>query len=77
MSWGKLLVNVASIFRYTSSDLLEYLEKDSEWLETQLEQYKPISTDFFTIFCFETYPTILVSGISLIVSLLVSIPSTP
>ena len=77
VSWGKLLVNVAPICRHTSSDLLEHLEKDSEWLETQLEQYKPISTDFFTIFCFETYPTTLVSGISLMVSPLASIASTP
>jgi hypothetical protein len=76
VSLGKLLVNVASIFRHTSSDLLEHLEKDSEWLETQLEQYKPISADIFTIFCFESYPTTLMSGISLVVSPLASLQLT-
>jgi len=68
VSLGKLLVNVASVFRHTSNDLLEHLEKDSEWLEIQLEQYKPISAEIFTIFCFETYPTRLMSGISVMVS---------
>jgi len=67
-SWGKLLVNVASIFQHTNADYLAYLEKDSEWLETQLEQYKPISSDIFTIFCYEGYPTPLKAGISAIVS---------
>lgn len=64
VSWGKRLVDVASVFLHTSSALLNHLEKDSEWLETQLEQYKPISTDIFTIFCFESYPTLLKVGIS-------------
>lgn len=68
VSWGKLLVNVASAFQHTSSSLLEHLEKDSEWLEIQLEQYKPISAEIFTIFCFETYPTRLTSGVSVMVS---------
>ena len=68
--WGKLLVNVASVFRHTSSALLEHLERDSPWLETQLEQYKPISDDILTIFCFESYPTPLKAGISGIVSYL-------
>ena len=68
--WGKLLVSVASVFRHTSSALLEHLEKDSVWLETELEQYKPISADIFTIFCFESYPTPLKAGISGIVSYL-------
>jgi hypothetical protein len=70
VSWGKLLVDVASVFRHTSSALLEHLEKDSPWLETQLEQYKPISADIFTIFAFESYPTTLKAGISGIVSYL-------
>ena len=52
-SWGKVLANVASLFRHTSTALLGHLERDSEWLEMQLEQYKAISADIFTIFCFE------------------------
>ncbi|KAI9761617.1 MAG: hypothetical protein M1840_001757 [Geoglossum simile] len=66
-SWSKLLVNVASIFQQTNTDHLRHLEKDSHWLETQLEQYKPISADIFTIFCYESYPTPLKTGISAII----------
>lgn len=68
ISWGKRLVEVASVFLHTSNALLNHLEKDSEWLEIQLEQYKSISADIFTIFCFESYPTPLKVGISRIVS---------
>jgi hypothetical protein len=68
-SWGKLLTNVVSIFRQTNNGILQHLEKDSEWLEIQLDQYKPISSNIFTIFCFESYPTPLVSGGSMMVSL--------
>jgi hypothetical protein len=68
VSWGKLLVNVASIFRQSNTSLLEHLERDSAWLEQQLEQYKSISSDIFTLFCFESYPTRLASGISVMVS---------
>lgn len=69
-SWGKVLVNVASIFRHTSTSLLKHLEKDSEWLQTQIHQYRSISSDFFTIFCFESYPTPLLTGESIMVSVL-------
>jgi hypothetical protein len=67
-SWGKVLVNVASLFRHTSTALLEHLERDSEWLEIQLEQYNAISSDIFTIFCFESSPTSLPAGRSMVVS---------
>jgi hypothetical protein len=67
-SWGKVVVNVASIFQHTSTAILEHLEKDSEWLEVQLEQYKSISSEVFTIFCFESYPTPLLAGRSMMVS---------
>lgn len=67
-SWGKVLVNVASLFRHTSKALLEHLERDSEWLEMQLEQYNAISSDIFTIFCYESYPTPLPAGRSMMVS---------
>jgi len=67
-SWGKVLVNVASIFQHTSTAILEHLEKDSEWLETQLEQYKSISSEIFTIFCFESFPTPLPARNSMMVS---------
>jgi len=41
---GKLLVNVASIVA-TNDRLLKHLKRDSEWLQQQLGQYGPISSD--------------------------------
>ncbi|KAF2495908.1 hypothetical protein BU16DRAFT_459726, partial [Lophium mytilinum] len=69
-SWGKVLANVTSVFRHTNTAILEHLERDSEWLEIQLEQYKTISSEVFTIFCFESYPTPLPAGRSMMVNLL-------
>ena len=66
-SWGKVLVNVASFYRHTNKTILNHLERDSEWLETQLEQYKAISSDVFTIFCYESCPTALPAGRSMVV----------
>ncbi|KAH8722879.1 hypothetical protein GQ44DRAFT_774658 [Phaeosphaeriaceae sp. PMI808] len=67
-SWGKVLVNVASLFRRASTALPGHLERGSEWLEMQLEQYSSISSEVFTIFCFESYPTPLPEGRSMIIS---------
>ncbi|OAL46213.1 hypothetical protein IQ07DRAFT_603591 [Pyrenochaeta sp. DS3sAY3a] len=66
-SWGKVLMNVVSIFQHTSTSLLTHLERDSEWLQIQLEQYNSISSDVFTIFCFESYPTPLFTGGSIMI----------
>jgi hypothetical protein len=60
---GKLMVNVASDGR-----LLQHLERDSEWLQQQLGQYGPISSDFVTKFAFEEYATPTVLGRSIMVS---------
>ncbi len=67
-SWGKVLANVASIFRHTTTAILEHLETHSQWLEIQLEQYKSISSEIFTIFCFESFPTPLPARNSMMVS---------
>lgn len=66
-SWGKVLVNVATLYQHTNKAILNHLERDSEWLETQLEQYKAISSDIFTIFCYESCPTALPAGRSIVV----------
>lgn len=66
-SWGKVLVNVATLYQHTNKAILNHLERDSEWLETQLEQYKAISSDIFTIFCYESCPTALPAGRSMVV----------
>jgi hypothetical protein len=40
---GKLMVNITSVFAKTDDRLLKHLEHDSEWLQQQLDQYRPIS----------------------------------
>ena len=67
VAWGKRLVNVASIFVKTNDRLLNILEKDSEALQQQLGQYTSISSDFETKFAFETKPTPLVLGHSIVI----------
>ncbi|KDN65752.1 hypothetical protein CSUB01_07533 [Colletotrichum sublineola] len=54
---GRVLVNVASIFISADDHLLKHLERDSEWLQQQLGQYGPISTDFVTKFAYEALKT--------------------
>lgn len=54
---GKSILKVASIFVTVDSKILKHLERDSEWLQQQLGQYAPISSDFVTKFAYETLPT--------------------
>ncbi len=65
---GRLLVNVASLFVAASDQILRHLERDSEWLQQQLSQYGPISSDFVTKFAYEEYETPTVFGRSIMVS---------
>jgi hypothetical protein len=65
---GKLIVNVASVFIAADDCLLQHLERDSEWLQQQLEQYGPISGNFITKYAFEEYATPTVFRRSIIVS---------
>jgi len=67
VSWGKRLVNIASIFVKTNDKLLNILEKDSEALQQQLSQYTSIISDFETKFAFETKATPLALGQAIIV----------
>ncbi|KAF2827167.1 hypothetical protein CC86DRAFT_445243 [Ophiobolus disseminans] len=46
VAFGRLMVNVASVFVAADDGLLRHLERDSEWLQQQLGQYGPISGDF-------------------------------
>jgi hypothetical protein len=54
---GKLMTNVASVFMTAGNRLLQHLDRDSKWLQQQLGQYGPISSDFVTKFAFEDYAT--------------------
>ncbi|CAN9171071.1 unnamed protein product [Alternaria alternata] len=64
---GKLMVNVASVFVAADDRLLQHLERDSEWLQQQLGQYGPISSDFVTKYAYEEYATPTVLGQSILV----------
>jgi len=68
VAFGRILVNVASVFVAADDRLLQHLEKHSEWLQQQLGQYAAISNDFVTKFAYEGYPTPTVLGGSINVS---------
>lgn len=67
MQLGRLIVNIASLFVAADDRLVKSLERDSEWLQQQLGQYRLISGDFVTKFAFEEYPTSTVLGHSIMV----------
>jgi hypothetical protein len=64
---GKLAVNIASIAQHTKKEYLQHLERDSEWLMQQQMLYSPISDNFKTVYFYESYPTRLPGGKSIIV----------
>jgi hypothetical protein len=68
VKWGTRLIQVASIFAHTNENLLQHLERDSEWLQQQCKQYAAISKDFVTKFAYESYPTTVALGKSIMVS---------
>jgi hypothetical protein len=54
---GELVRRIASVFMATDNKLVKHIERDSEWLQQQLQQYAPISQEFVTKFAYETFPT--------------------
>jgi hypothetical protein len=68
VGFGRLMINVASVFVAADDRLLRNLERDSESLQQQLGQHAPISGDFGTKFAFEKYATPIVLGRSMVVS---------
>lgn len=53
ISWRQLLENVVAV-QNSIVPAFDFLEKDSEWLEIQTEQYKSISTHLSNYYCYET-----------------------
>lgn len=45
---GELMLNVASIFMTADDRILKNLERQSGWLQQQLGQHAPISSEFVT-----------------------------
>jgi hypothetical protein len=72
---GKLLVNVASLCVAANDQLMKHLEQDSEWLQQQLGQYRPISGEFVIKFAYEEYKTPTVLGHSIMVCPLIVLSS--
>ena len=69
---GRLILKVASLAAKADDKILKHLERDSEWLQQQLIQYNPISSDFVTKFAYETLPTQTVLGGATMVSFIVA-----
>lgn len=61
------LVAIASIFVNTNDSMLQHLEHDSEEVQKLMRDYAPLSNDFLTTFAYETLPTILPTGRSMMV----------
>ena len=61
------VLNMASLVIPTNKKVLEKLERYSEWLEQQNEQYLPISQSFVTHFAYEEYETMIVTGARIMV----------
>ena len=66
--FGETMLKVASIFIKADNKILKHLERDLEWLQQQLGQYAPVSSDFVTKFAYETLPTPTVIGQSIMVN---------
>ena len=64
---GRLVLNMASLVMPTNGKILEKLQRDSEWLEMQNEQYLPISKLFVTYFAYEEYKTKIPGGAKIMV----------
>ncbi|KAF2011499.1 HET-domain-containing protein [Aaosphaeria arxii CBS 175.79] len=67
MQFAKLLLNAAMVHKTTNTQLLEYLKRDSEWLQQHLRQYGPISRKLMTKFAYEEYKTPMAQGHSIMV----------
>jgi hypothetical protein len=54
---GSAILNIASVVIRTNRNLVMNLDRDSEYLQSQLEFYRGIRDDFATVYCYETKPT--------------------
>lgn len=68
VSFGRIMINLASVVTPAHDGLLQHLERDSEWLELQNGQYAPIAGEFVTKFAYEEYATQVMLGRSILVS---------
>jgi hypothetical protein len=78
LTWGETIASIYvqtnKIQLQTNESLLQmnkslhqHLQRDSEWLQLQLIQYIGISDEFVTRFVYETLPTAIAPGESILV----------
>ena len=66
-SMAKILFSIQRLFWETSDVMVKHIMRDLEELDRQLSQYLSISGQFVTKFFFESYCTLLLSGIKQLV----------
>jgi hypothetical protein len=64
-----IILGIQSIYSQTKTSILKHLQRDSEFLQSQLSTYASISGNFDTKFFYEAYPTQIIGGARSIVSL--------
>ena len=74
---GKFFSNFCKIYTSTTNVLLQHLEQNSEYLQTQMSDFSAISNPFKMIFAYEEYATCLQSNMHVMVSLHAVIHRTP
>jgi hypothetical protein len=62
------LLRIQSIYTQTNDAILQHLQRDSEFLQSQMSLYTSISGNYDTKFFYEMYPTLVVGGLQRIVS---------
>ena len=65
---ASLLLRIQSIYSPTNATVLRNLQKDSEYLRSQLSLYGPISGKFHTKYFYEVYRTRILGGARIMAS---------
>lgn len=65
--WGKLALRVSSIKYETNDRLIRHLDSQSESIETGLGDFASLATSIKTKYFYETFPTPIIGGASIMV----------
>lgn len=67
-SWGSLLLRVAEIYYHTDDRLVRHLRSNSESIESGLAEFASIANSILIKYFYETFPTPIKAGGSIMVS---------
>lgn len=67
-SWGKLLLRVAEVYYHTDDRLVRHLQSNSESIESGLADFASIASRILIKYFYETFPTPIKAGGSIMVS---------